>query len=435
MQPRTKAVLITLLVFLVLAAASVSVPAVRAAIRRWFGYVPGFGLVQDEGIRVLAAPVSVTQEGFTLTVSEATLSSTKTVVRYRLEGLAANMLVEMDACPLEQVHPIMRLPGGTELELQGYGVDHSTDPGAPAYYGGEAAFSAVPPEVTEAVLVIGCLMQVDPEAVPGNWEVPLHFVAAPPEMTVAPVLDATPVTGQSMSGQGLVLNKVIPTQDGYILAGTIRVSPPEAYTVDEWDGFLEDVTITDATGQELVYSPAPDDFLPEELSTPQPEGTFGWAAQIGASGASWPLTMTVHSVSAVSTPYPPAEFRFDAGPDPQVDQVWMLNQDLPVGPKTVRVVSVQRIQREYGFDGYEFTFEYDPTVDLSLEIEGHLAMGGGGSGPSPDGTYSRALSYPDGIPSGTLTVIVNAWGVIQLPGPWQVTWEAPAGELEPSATP
>jgi hypothetical protein len=426
MQPRARALLIVILILLVLAVASVSVPAVRATIQRWLGYVPGFGLVQDGNVRVLAGPVSVTQGGFTLTVNEAILSSTKTVVKYTVEGVSTDMLVEIDPCRLEQVHPVMRLPDGSELEPRGFGTQYSTDPNSPAHYGGEATFSSMPADTNDAILVIGCL--------PGNWEVPLHFVAAPPEMTIAPVLDVTPVTGQSAFEDGLVLDKIIPTQGGYILAGTITLTPPEGYTVDESDGYLEDVTITDANGLEVAYGPAPDDFIPEELAL-QPEGTYGWACQIYGEEFSWPLTMTVRSVTALSAPYPPTEFQFDAGPDPQVDQVWTLNQDVALGPGTVHVLSVQRIQQDYGFDGYEFTFEYDPSVDFSLEIQGHVAMGGGGRGPNPAGTYSKARSYPDGIPSGTLTVVLNGYGVVHLPGPWEVTWDLPAETGAATSTP
>jgi hypothetical protein len=47
-------------------------PVVAAAIQRWFGYVPGFGLVRDGQLRELAEPVNITQNGFTLRVDQTT---------------------------------------------------------------------------------------------------------------------------------------------------------------------------------------------------------------------------------------------------------------------------------------------------------------------------------------------------------------------------
>ncbi|RPJ22692.1 MAG: hypothetical protein EHM33_22875, partial [Chloroflexi bacterium] len=68
MQPRTKFFVTAILVLFVLMIVLANVPAVRAAIQRWFGYVPNVGLVGAGEMRVLAEPVSVTRDGITLTV-------------------------------------------------------------------------------------------------------------------------------------------------------------------------------------------------------------------------------------------------------------------------------------------------------------------------------------------------------------------------------
>src|SRR5512138_2838455 len=77
MQPRTgevvpmmKIFVTAVVVLLILAITLVSVPAVRAAVQRWFGYVPSVGLVEEGQVRMLAEPVSVTRDGITLTVEE-----------------------------------------------------------------------------------------------------------------------------------------------------------------------------------------------------------------------------------------------------------------------------------------------------------------------------------------------------------------------------
>ena len=49
---------------------------VYAAVRQLFGYIPGVGIVeQSNGIRVLAEPVSVEQDGITVTVKQVVADS------------------------------------------------------------------------------------------------------------------------------------------------------------------------------------------------------------------------------------------------------------------------------------------------------------------------------------------------------------------------
>jgi predicted PurR-regulated permease PerM len=81
MRPRIKVLVTTIVIVFVLAALLVNVPAVAAAIQRWFGYIPGFGLVHDDQIRELAEPVSLSQGDITLTVEKAILSDEKVVDR------------------------------------------------------------------------------------------------------------------------------------------------------------------------------------------------------------------------------------------------------------------------------------------------------------------------------------------------------------------
>ena len=47
MKPRMKRFSIVIVTVLVMAVVLVNVPAVAAAIQRWFGYVPGIGLVRE----------------------------------------------------------------------------------------------------------------------------------------------------------------------------------------------------------------------------------------------------------------------------------------------------------------------------------------------------------------------------------------------------
>jgi hypothetical protein len=430
MQPRIKFFGIPLVLVMFLMTATVVV----AVTQHWFGYVPGFGLVRSGQLRELTEPVSITQDGFTLRVDKAILSSEKTLVTYSLDGVTAGMHAEPGGCLGENSTLVIRLPDGSKLEMKGLRSSKT--------YRMEATFAAMPADVKEAILIINCIDLVSPEQVPQHWEVPLRFVAASPALAIAPVLDApvsdgpaviataaSPSTGaaqQVVSRDGLNLKNIIPTQGGYILSGTILVVPPAGYTVVEnYGGYLEDVTITDVSGQALAVDMAPDDFINSSLPSALPENTYAWTCQVHGENIQWPLTMTVHSLAARGPLLPQSKFQLNVGPDPKADQIWKLDQDVSLGAKTAHIVSVRRLKGEHGISGYEFTLVYDPGLDFWPEIEGYQRMGGGGS-LKDDGTYTRVLGYPEPVPAGLLTVLVNGNALIQLPGPWQATWQAPA---------
>ena len=58
-------------------------PTVVNALKRLFGYVPNVGIIdQSSQVRVLTEPVTVTRDGFTVTVEQAVLNGEKTAVVY-----------------------------------------------------------------------------------------------------------------------------------------------------------------------------------------------------------------------------------------------------------------------------------------------------------------------------------------------------------------
>jgi hypothetical protein len=442
MQPRIKVLVTTIVIVFVLAVLLVNVPAVAAAIQRWFGYIPGFGLVHNDQIRELVEPVSIIQGDITLIVEKAILSDEKVVISYRMLGIDDSRLDEKNFCPGQENAPVLRLPDGRDLELRGIGTSHGG-----GSYTGEITYLALPVKMEDATLVIKCMAYTSPEQVPQAWEIPLRFAAASSaSLTVVPVLEAPatvapadiPTTAAASTVtvstaaflEGLALKNVIPTQTGYILSGTITFVPPQGFTIDEYDGFLEDASITDSGGQTLQYGLAPGDISLPDSST-LPENTYAWACEVYGENIQWPLTMTVKSLAARGQRYPQAEFQFDTGPNPKPGQIWEVNQDVSLGPKTVHIVSIKRIDGQYGgLKGYEFTYAYDPTLAFGLDLKGHEMerMGGGGSGsPSETGTITGVLAYRDPVPSGLLTVLVNGEELAQLPGPWRVTWQAPVG--------
>jgi hypothetical protein len=428
---------LALVLALLLAGFAIGPQRVAAAIQKWFGYIPGFGLVRNGDLRVVDGPVSITQEGVTLTVTEAILSDEKTLVKYSMEGIPITEAEIMSSEFHDQcfgTEPILRLPDGSQANLMGWGSTFLSPTGQPVY-DIELTFASLPADVSDATLVVTCVEHSLGDEVPQNWEVPLHFVPAPPEMTVQPVLDVPTPTAQAEPGlvpaqDGMDVRQVIPTAGGAILSGTIRVIPPDGYTVSEGFGYFGDMFVTDAAGQEFACGFPPDDFQiidPASL----PAGTFAWACDVTGEGMHWPLTVTLNSVEAIGPALPPSTFQFDVGSDPQPDQVWQIEKDVTLGTKTVHIVSIQRTTREslQRLNGYVFTFVADPDMNFGVTLDGYQSMGGGGGADvdnSGHGLVYQGLGYPDPVPSGLLTVIVNGNEVIHIQGPWQVTVELPA---------
>ncbi|MBA4385595.1 MAG: hypothetical protein C0410_12725 [Anaerolinea sp.] len=404
-----------------------TVPAVAQAIQRWIGYVPGFGLVKEGSVRVIDQPVQVIQDGVTLTVTEVTSSSSKTVIRYNFKNIPTTPMDEVDSCKGQDARPDLVLSDGSEPYLLGLGGEVNE-----TGYLFEATYNGVPENVTEMTLVIKCPSQIIPGSISWEWKVPLSFDSQIPALTMAPVFDVPAESEQaedgiSMFSTKLDVKQIIPLADGYILSGSMSVDPVSGLTVEESDGYLEDMVIKDANDVVLTLARVPDDFLIE--GDGNPNNQFNWAVQISGKNIVWPLTMTVNSVNAVTPAFPMSTFQVDVGQDPQPGQVWTIEKDVALGPKFVHVVSLNRLRDDNGFDGYEFTFIFDPGLYWSYQIAGAMPTGGGGGGGETAGEhFTLARSYRGNIPTGLLTIELNGYGIEQVAGPWQVSVAEPAAQ-------
>ena len=419
-----------------LAVITLTVPVVAQTLQRWFGYVPGFGLVGSENLRTLAEPVSITAEGFTLTVEKVLSSSEKTVITYTLEGLTPEMISEQNPCTDPGSDPNLVLPDGRELPIQGLGASSM---GSVVEY--KATFSGLPAQVDEFTLQLTCVTRTQPSSVPSNWQIPLRLGTGPQsELTPLPIIE---VTSSEPSGvgplAGLQVLQIVPFENGVILAGTLDVDPVEGFTIREESGFLDSMTVSDANGKCVPVMFTEDDFL-ASLSEDQKAGKIPWAAQLVGSDFVWPLTITVDSVRAVGPDYEPTTFQVDLGDHLQPGEKLALNLDVPLGPKTLHVISVERMLQPSEMAFINFAFTYDASVEISFQIEGYNPMGGGGGGDfsanaggciESDGSASEiiyiARGYRDDIPSGKVTIDLTGNPVIQIPGPWQVVIDKPVG--------
>ncbi|MGE5774750.1 MAG: hypothetical protein ACM33V_00945 [Chloroflexota bacterium] len=442
MRPRMKVFVTAVLILLVLMTVLVSVPAVRAAIQRWFGYVPGVGLVSEGQMRVLAEPVSMQREGFTLTVEKVVVDSTRTTVLYKVEGLTEENADYGEAnqhLPECMESAFLRFPGN-ELSL--------TDQGGPFWgtgYETRTSYPVIPVEVNEITFVLPCIDHAITGKAPEDWEVPLRLIPAPPEMTVFPVIEiATPMGGTptpaSQSGRGftaegisLTLDRAVQMDDGYLLYATVHWENKGFDSLD----ILDETTVHlwDVNGQAIPFM-----FDYDALAdVNRAQGQTAIVIRTAPIQVAGPLRLTLDSV-AVLGPVD-ARFTFDPGPDPQPGQTWKLNQLVDMGyGHSLRVLSATYptpvIEGQPQTAGLSFEMDSDTGVGFAMLVdrEHPRPAGGGGSYGSFTPPFTADVSYAGEFPEGPLNIDIILIG-LNLPGPWEAQWTPPISEAQASATP
>ena len=443
MQPRMKVFAAALLVLLVLVIVLINVPGVKAAIQRWFGYVPGIGLVSEGQIRVLAEPVSVTREGITLKIEEVLVDSIQTTVVYSVDGLTIDML---DTDPLVNTpgcyqDAILRLP---EEELS------STDLIGTSWMTGyqhKATYPVIPSTINEVTLVMPCVRSALPGKVPENWELSFRLIPAPPDMTAFPVIEiSTPVEATSTAlppidtrpnlaadGISLTLDRAVQMDDGYLIYATLHWENTGFSWVDIFDTIY--FHLLDANGEDVTYSLDYDAVNNLERKPGQTVFAFR-TSSIRVDG---PITLVIDSVAATVAVPTDASFTFDPGPGPQPGQVWELNQDLDVGyGHSLRVLRakyptppMENLPQRAGFS---FEMESETGVTQAMLIDqAHPLAGGGGGGGGSSGIFSTGFSYAGAMPEGPITVNVESI-TVNLPGPWKAAWTPPEPEPQSMST-
>lgn len=387
----------------------VTSPTVVAAMKRLLSYIPGVGLV-DSGspFRVLAEPVAQTRDGVTITVKEMVLSSDKTTIVYTMEGIPFASLSRQENNPGCNGNAEVRLPDGSSLQqMSGSGTGWGT--------GMEMRFTytPIPADVNKATLFIPCISSTLPGALPENWEFPLRFIPAPPDMTLMPVIEVTPSREAGTASENpLILEKVVETDTGYILIGRFDSAPLNTET--NILGISEFPKITDANGQEIYYT------TPTDLDISSTEmGVFPWAYQLEAKQFAWPLTITLDAVDG-EAPGAETSFDFDTGPHPTAGQEWVLDRELQLGEYSATLTSIT-----FNGDGYTFKFHspaQDVDANVAVEIAGTSPTGGGGGGDGAGNTES-SIMYAGDPPTGKLSLVFHSTPIIQIHGPWQLEWQ------------
>jgi hypothetical protein len=413
MKPQTKLAMAVLLALVVLVVLFFTMPGVATAIKRWFGYVPGVGLVSEGQVRVLEEPVTVTREGITVSVELGLVDAQHTTLVYTVSGIPAGLEFNVTDPAACRKTPSLRLPGGSLLEYPG---GSSEGNGTTFKYHYE--FSSLPADVNDAVLVMPCVDGANSLGVlPEDWEIPLHFIPAPPDMTTFPVIElaSTPAT-PGRYGMNLVLDRVVPLEDGYLLYTTLDYENTNFYGVSP----LPDASLVDPQGRRIpltVYETVQFQSADDRRST--------IVYKTGNIDGPGPYTIEWERVS-VSIPAD-ARFSFDPGQDVQPGKTWKLDRDIRVGEYSMRILSAHYTVQD-GVSGLYFQVQSDSGIEFAsiTDPDQAQATGAGGSYTPGTGTgpqyFTTGFNYLNGLPDGPITLSVNSVSVT-LTGPWQTTWD------------
>ncbi|MGB8980907.1 MAG: DUF4179 domain-containing protein [Anaerolineales bacterium] len=444
MKPRMKVFAAAVAALLVIAAVLMNVPAVRAAIQRWFGYVPGIGLVSEGQIRVLAEPVSVTRDGITLTIEHVLVDSHQTTVVYSVENLAMDILDNQPKwnSPGCYKDATLRLTEDVLSPTDQIGTSWMTG------YQHKTIYPAIPSTVDEVTFIMPCIRSAIPGKAPENWELSFRLTPAPPDMTAFPVIEIStpvketptllpqvePVTTLSTDGVSLVLDRAVQMDDGYLIYATLHWENTGFSSIDRNDTFT--IHLLDANGQEVAYTYDLDALSSMEW---QP-GKTSFALRTGPIQVAGPLTLVLDSVVATVAVPVDARFTFDPGPDPQPGQVWELNKDIDVGyGHSIRILRATYpkppMENLPPQPGFSFDIESPTGVTQAMMLDkDHPLGGGGGGGGSFTGIFSAGFSYAGDIPEGPITVHVESIG-FSLPAHLETSWTPPATTPKVDPTP
>lgn len=414
-QIRTRPfVAILVLLFILLALSGVAY-----AIGRSLGYIPGVGIVdQSAPLRVLAEPVSQTYDGVTVKIEEAVLSADKTVIKFSIDGIL-QYDIPQDLTKCDDSSTGVSLLDGSHLKMiTGYGLN-----GWSSGYEARYTFDPLPSGMNDVTFIPPCLQGYLPNAKLEDWKLTLHFIPAPPQMTVMPVIEITP-SPQAANQNPLTLEKVIETDNGYILAGTFSSLglPPNGKRVQ----FGQPPRITDASGQDVPFN-----FADYKLDLPAEKtqiGVFLWAFELYGKQFDWPLTITVNSV-AVKYLTPQAQFEFDAGPFSKDGQVWEnLNIHFELTGHPVHVLNVIRTTDSYQFNFVSEDATVFNAVDMSIgdSMQGRTGMNGLDS-------FGSEAKFAGAVPSGKMTVLLSH-PIILESGNWQLQWKPYRAPTLPTPT-
>ena len=419
-----------------------------AALRGFFGYMPGIGFVEDirsimdepviveqgdptepeferpSGSTGIAIPADQEREGITVTIQEAVVDTGRTVLVYRVTGLPPNLIGAADREPQstgvdgEAEADHLRLADGSNLHMiEGqYQYDSDTQR---SVISARLVFPALPEGENEFSLVIPRFNYALPGELPENWNIPIRLMPVEPAQVMAGI-ERPNLASPAIKGIILRLIKVAqtPNETAFQLAL-------------EWEGsgrfvhHTAPVTLRDPDGRYYILTTGPD---PGKYTSDNPNFSTLPSYVTTAIRSDDPLTLSLEWVMMSATGQ--ASFTFDPGRNPQIGQEWSLDEELLVGDYSLRVTAGRLKPGENGQVVLEFDLEA-PAVIIGVSIYPVTNAGAGSSGKTGWDRGRNTLVVRSTLPSlPTGPVKLQVMEVrYRVNGPWQITWQPQATDF------
>jgi len=429
----TRRVLIPALavVSLLLVGVVVTPRSVLAGLKTLFGYKPDMGVVEvDQNLRFLVVPSPLEENGLTLTFENGTAGSRSTILVFRVEGFVQQGSEQQpEACSGSPI-----LFSGTEsFGIQAGQLLGQWDTGYRYRY----TFPALPANAEEITLQIPCLLALGSGPIMKDLVIPLSFSAEQvPQLTPVVEILSSPNSGAAVPAAAssekegapasqkdaiqidLVLDQVLQWDNGTLLKGHLTWTDER---LEEWSVFPEALSIRDAEGQILDFEESYSNIDPIQPGCRQAP----WAYFIPGLEHHLPFKVTFREIR-VSLPGDEV-FSLDLGPDPQLEQVWVLDRILDLDPEhQVRLVMARMVENPDSEPGLELTFQSlgdPPLISQVMVVDpaGRSQGGGGGGAQEPlADEFTSTLFFPGSMPTGELELTVYSFRLDLREG-WEVT--------------
>jgi len=361
-------------------------------------FIPEVGLIEDATLlRVLAQPVSVTRGGITLTVTQVTADSEKTLVKFEGIGLHANIAHWRGVFPGNGGGTYILLPDGTRIESIVGGMNGEIFGHAGYGYLEQHRFPALPKDVSALTLVVPHLAPMPEGAGPADWKLPVRLwstrkgpvppaaVGAPLSTpirifqngvypTVTPVVvvvlptesaDAGPFPvytiipqpgEESADGISILPEWVAETDEGLVFAGKIQSKTLNFSDVDENRAYL-----IDSRGTQIsLFSSITLDTMGASWN----EREFPFRVESKTKDVRFPVRLVIPQIviweSNSGSPEPEL-FSLDLGQSLQFGDSWEIDRTFEVNGHSIRVVSASWGQCSEG-DCLRFALDVGPEI-------------------------------------------------------------------------
>ena len=391
------------------------------AVGRLTGFIPGFGFTSEgETVYVLAEPVESSAGGITLHVNQAVSGEDRFWVKLTVEGEG---LSEWDFSIPEFSNALVQQPEHESVKFQSSGSSGITENETEMSFN----FPALVDQPQEVTLLI--------EDLYGQEDFTLLLkLKAVEEGEVVPVPAETNIPQHSESHEGvqLVLDHVAVDSDKTVFQVSLNFDQPHSGVIGSWN-----VTLSDENG--VLYPLT--DITPEMIASTGEahiyktipfEGTEKLVLTLVSFPPSDTLSMSMDF--AVDSP----GFTFDPGENPEIGQIWELNQTLSVGNFDLKVIRATAMRDEPGFNltnetGLVFEIEPGPSLSAVMFYSPDPLVTGAGTAPVQSGNITTVINLSS-LPDHPIEIQLKRV-YYEAKGTWQIHWQPPAAPLKDTTAP